>query len=338
MKRLLVLISVVTLTLTAGLAAYGYNRVGSYLGEPIDPGGGFKLVEVPKGAGFKTIVARLHAAEVVTDPLVFEWYGRYRKLGRRIKAGTYRIDLSTTPRALLTQLDEGSLPAQVRITIKEGWNRWQIAEHLAQAGLVDEAVFLARVERDQLEGRLFPDTYWIKQGATVDDVVRVLTSRFDEIFEEVLRGHPEEQTWRTDPAARAKLVNLASLVEKEARTDRDRKLVSRVFANRIAKRMKLQTDPTCVYGKDIWREVPHPRFCKDPDNRYSTYIIPGLPPTPIGNPGRAALDAAARPAKGAGSDKLLYFVARRDGSGEHHFSATYDQHRAAVKRFLVDRR
>ena len=338
MKRWIARLAVVGCLVAAGVAAYGYARVTGYLDAPIDAAGGFKLVEVPKGAGFKAIVARLHAAKVVRDPLVFEWYGRYRKLGRSIKAGTYRVDLSTTPRALLTQLDEGSLPPQVRITIKEGWNRWQIAEHLAAQGLVSEANFLARVKRDQLEGRLFPDTYWIKQGATIDDVVRVLTERFDDVFDEVIRGHPNEQTWRTNPAARARLVNLASLVEKEARTDRDRKLVARVFANRVAKGMRLQTDPTCVYGPDTWREVPHPRYCKDPDNRYSTYMIDGLPPTPIGNPGRAAIDAAARPANGPNDAKLLYFVARRDGTGEHQFSETYDQHRAAVKRFLVDRR
>ncbi len=338
MKRLIVRLIVLAALITGGLAGYGYLRASRYLDAPIDPAGGVRSVEIPKGAGFRTIVARLEAAGIVGDPLVFEWYGRYRQLGRRIKAGTYRVDLSTSPRALLQQLDEGSLPPQIRVTLKEGWNRWQIADALSAAGVVDRAAFLARVKREHLEGRLFPDTYWIKEGASLDAVIRVLTERFDEVFDEVIRGHPEERAWRTDPTARARLVNLAALVEKESRTDRDRKLVSRVFANRLSKGMKLQTDPTCVYGPETYREVPHPRFCRDPDNAYSTYMIEGLPPTAIGNPGRAALDAAARPAGGKGAAKLLYFVARRDGSGEHHFSETYDQHRAAVKRYLVDRR
>lgn len=317
-----------------GASGYLYLRVARYLDVQIDHRGGVRTVQIPKGAGFKAIVSRLAEADIVRDPLVFEWYGRYRKLGRSIKAGTYRIDLTTTPRRLLSQLDEGSLPAQVRVTLKEGWNRWQIADELAAKGVVDRAAFLRRVERGGLEGRLFPDTYWIKEGAALDDVVRVLTDRFDEVFEDVLRGHVDEQALRSDPARRDRILNLAALVEKEARTDRDRRLVARVFANRIAVGMRLQTDPTCVYGPDTYKEIPHPRFCKDPDNAYSTYVIDGLPPTPIANPGRAALDAALRPAEGAEASRLLYFVARRDGSLEHHFSASHDEHRAAVRRYL----
>ncbi len=334
MKRWIARLALLALLAVVGVSGYAYLRITSYLDAPLDAAGGTKAVRIPKGAGFKAIVGELRKAGIVRDPLVFEWYGRYEKLGRSIKAGTYRIDLTTTPRALLLQLDEGSLPPQVRVTLKEGWNRWQIADELAKQGVVDRAAFLRRVERDALEGRLFPDTYWIKDGASLDDVVRVLTDRFDEVFDAVLRGHPDEQALRTDPARRARLVNLAALVEKEARTDRDRKLVARVFSNRIVKGMRLQTDPTCVYGPDTYKEIPHPRFCKDPDNKYSTYVIDGLPPTAIANPGRAAIDATLRPAEGEKASKLLYFVARRDGSREHHFSASYDEHRAAVRRYL----
>ena len=95
--------------------------------------------------------------------------------------------------------------------------------------------------------------------------------------------------------------------------------------------------PVAMEDVRLYREVPHPRYCKDPDNRYSTYVIDGLPPGPIANPGRAALAAALRPTRSAEAEKLLYFVARRDGTGEHHFSETHDEHRRAVQRFLVDR-
>ncbi len=278
------------------------------------------------------MVAALRREGVVEDPLVFEWYGRYREVGRRIKAGTYAVDLSITPRELLGRLEAGTLPAQVRITIPEGYNRWQVADLLAKQGLVDRAEFLRRVERDGLEGRLFPDTYWVRKDAGLDAVIDLLTRRFDEVWEQLLKEQPGAKV------DRGRTINLASLVEKEARTERDRPLVARVFLNRLEKKMRLQTDPTCVYGPELYEETPHPRFCKDPSSRYSTYVIDGLPPTPIANPGRAALRAVLAPARGPGADELLYFVARRDGSGEHHFSATYEEHRKAVQRYLVDKR
>ncbi|MCA9538503.1 MAG: endolytic transglycosylase MltG [Myxococcales bacterium] len=336
MKRLLARLALVLVLAVFAGGAYAWHRLG-WLDRPLSTEGGLQAVEIPPGASFRAIVARLHDAGVVTDPLVFEWYGRYRGVGSKLKAGTYAIDLRDTPRELLAALERGTLPAQVRITIPEGFNRWQIADLLAERGLADRQAFLERVERDNLEGRLFPDTYWIREGASLDEVVRVLTDRFDAVFDELIRGLPGSARLREDGDARQRLLTLASLVEKEARTDRDRGLVARVFENRLARGMKLQTDPTCVYSERLYREVPHPRYCKDPDNRYSTYVIDGLPPGPIANPGRAALAAALRPTRSAEAEKLLYFVARRDGTGEHHFSETHDEHRRAVQRFLVDR-
>jgi len=332
-KRFLVRALVVLLLAALGVAGYAWHRVSSYLDAPLGAGG-TRLVTIPEGVTFRGAVAALAEAGVVTDPLVFEWYGRYRGVGRAIKSGMYAIDLSQTPRDLLEKLEDGVLPRRARLTLPEGWNRWQIADRVVALTDADRADFLARVEAEDLEGRLFPDTYFLQPEASAAEVLGVLTRRFDGVWAEVLKGHPDAEKLRRDGAARRRLLTLASLVEKEARTQKDRKLIARVFHNRLAKGMKLQTDPTCVYREDWYTQVPHPRFCRDPANLYSTYLIEGLPPGPIANPGRAALDAALRPADDAASRELLYFVARRDGSGEHVFSRTYEEHQAAVNRYL----
>lgn len=331
--RWLIRLTLFALLVAAGAAAYGYHRM-QWLDAPLAAEGGTARFEIPPGAGFKAIVARLADEGIVDDPLVFELYGRYREVGTRIKAGRYEVDLTQTPRELLAALEAGTLPPSVRITIPEGHNRWQIADSLAAAGLVDRAEFLARVEREDLEGRLFPDTYELHPDASLDTVIATLTRRFDQIWTAVLAAAPPAARPTTPEAIREVLI-LASLIEKEARTARDRRLVSRVFHNRVARGMKLQTDPTCVYGAEIYREVPHPRFCRDPESRYSTYVIDGLPPGPIANPGRDALAAALAPADDPQAAKLLYFVARRDGTGEHHFSETLAEHQRAVRRYLM---
>ena len=220
------------------------------------------------------------------------------------------------------------------MTLPEGYNRWQVADALSAAGLVDRAAFLRRVARDGLEGRLFPDTYWFRLGAGDDLVISTLTDRFDAVLAATLKDDPRAADLSKAGPARHRLLTLASLIEKEARTAHDRPLIARVFENRLARGMKLQTDPTCVYSDEHYTEVPHPRHCRDPNNAYSTYVIPGLPPTPIANPGRASITAALHPTDTPEARALLFFVARRDGSGEHHFSATLDDHEAATRRHL----
>ena len=324
---------IVTLLLGGG-GLYAWKRASAYLDGPIAAEGGKKRVTIEKGSTFKQIATNLEADGIVRDRLVFDLYGRFIGAGTNIKAGNYELDLSWTPRELLEKLQSGGLVPQLKVTIPEGFNRWQIADLLSEVKLVDRGRFLDKVEREDLEGRLFPDTYWIKIGAPLGEVVGVLTKRFDDVFEELLRGAPQETALRSDPAARRQLLVLASLVEKEAQSEKDRGLIARVFYNRLEKGMKLETDPTCVYSAVNYKEVPHPRFCKDKSNLYSTYMIPGMPPTAIANAGRASLDAALRPATTGNAAALLYFVAKRDGTGEHYFSATWEEHDAAVDRYL----
>lgn len=329
MKRLLLLILIAGL----GFAGYAYVRATQYLEAPM--GQGAKTVVIPEGATYRDAVNALRSAGVVTDWTVFYWMGRWRKLDRSVKAGTYAVNLSWTPHELMDRLAKGALPKQDRLTIPEGFNRWQIADRVAKLG-IDRAEFLRLVDAQDAEGQLFPDTYYLRPDATAADVVRVMRARFHSVFKALLIGHPDAAKYG-EPAARRALVIHASLIEEEGVNDDDRRLIARVFENRLAKGMRLQTDPTCTYAESLYKKRPHPRYCKDPSNRYSTYMIDGLPPGPITNPGRSALDAALRPATGPDAEGLLYFVARRDGSKAHTFSRTFDEHKAKVRTHLTGR-
>ncbi|MEZ4469358.1 MAG: endolytic transglycosylase MltG [bacterium] len=333
MKRFLLrslLFAVLAALVVGGFLGY---RAWAWLHAPLGEGG-LRLVTVPDGATFRQAVEAMARAKVVSEPLIFEWYGRYRGAGRNIKAGTYQVDMALNPMELLDKLEAGELPRQARLTVPEGWNRWQIADRVVALTATDRADFLRRVEAEDLEGRLFPDTYFLRPDADAAEVLKQLTRRFDQVFADVIAGHRDAAKLAKPGPERRRLIIMASLVEKEATTQRDRRLVARVFYNRIEKGMKLQTDPTCTYREDWYARAPHPRYCKAEGNRYSTYLIEGLPPGPIANPGRAALDAALRPADDPAAMEYLYFVARRDGSGEHAFTRTYAEHKAAVDRYL----
>ena len=325
------LLRALTAILVIGLlgAAYIQYRV-STLNEPIsDASADFRLVVTP-GMTFKQVTIRLKRDGIVNDALAFEWYGRWIGADRKVRAGVYTIAADWTPRRLLKELEKGTLPKAVRVTLPEGFNRWQMADRLAKAGLIDRTSFLKRVEMERLEGRLFPDTYHFNPGVQTDAVIERLNRKFKTVFRQVIEAtNPAKEIPNTE-----RLISLASLVQKEAGVYDDQRKVARVFLNRLKKGMKLQTDPTCVYGPKRYTRVPRPADCKDPNNLYSTYIIDGLPPGPIGNPGRDAIRAVLHPYTGPRATKLLYFVARRDGSKKHHFSESYKAHRQAIRTYL----
>jgi UPF0755 protein len=188
------------------------------------------------------------------------------------------------------------------------------------------------VSADSFEGYLFPDTYRFSRNTGAEAIIRRMNARFEEVYQELQSTNPAAED--VQDFSKHQIVTLASLIEKETRATHERPLISRVFLNRLEKKMKLQTDPTCVYGEETYREVPHPRYCRDRLNRYSTYVIDGLPPGPIASPGRASLKAALQPDTSPEAKTYLFFVARRDGSGAHHFTRTYDEHKKLVKKYL----
>ena len=316
----------VALICTCTTIAYGWWRLSS-LDHPISQGSSTLSFHIEKGASFKQTVVALTRSNIVQDPLIFEIYARYMGFDRTVKAGRYLLPGETTPRQLLAALSKGGLEQGVQITIPEGWNRWQIADLLTKHGLIHREQFLNRVRLEGLEGQLFPDTYRFDQKRDTDAVIKRLHNQYLNVWRALLGG-------RQPPADIDKLITLASIAQKESGHYDEQQKIVRVFLNRLARGMKLQSDPTCVYSAQHYREKPTPTACRDKANRYSTYVNPGLPPSPIGNPGKNALKAALNPYVGKDAGSILYFVATRDGKRRHYFSKSYKEHKAAVKRYL----
>ena len=293
------------------------------------------VLSIEPGDGFLAVLAKLRRAGV-TQGHDLEWKALALQLGvaSRIQVGDYSL-VDLTPRTLMHKLERGDV-IQQRVTIIEGWNFRTLREALAanlglkgeSAGLSD-AEIMKRIGRAGVhpEGRFLPETYLFTRGTSDLDILDRAADAMDEALAEAWAGREPDKAIDTPE----KFLTLASIVEKETGLATERPQIAGVFLRRLEIGMLLQTDPTVIYGigpsydgnirkRDLLTDTP-----------YNTYTRPGLPPTPIAMPGRAALAAVAHPAKG----KALYFVA--SGGGAHQFSATLDEHNAAVRKYQLKR-
>lgn len=327
--------AVFTVVLLCGLvgavAAATWTTVTRWVDAPMVFEGKVTLHIAP-GSAFRDVAAELSHIGVVKRPELLGLFARYTGQASRIKAGRHVVEPPLTPRQLLHILVDKAPRRDVLVTLPEGSNIWQVGDALAAAQVCGRDEFVRAAAGR--EGRLFPDSYFFNPGAAPQNVVKALTARFDEVWGELAKAHPKPHPAGLSDAA---VLTLASLVEEEAQLASERPRIARVLYNRLAKGMRLETDPTCVYSEEAYAEVPSPRRCKDPDNRWSTYMIPGLPPSAISSPGRASLEAALAPSTSKDDAALLFFVAKRDGTGGHHFSRTYAEHSNAVNRYLKRR-
>ena len=326
--------------LGAGALAVEVNR------QVLAPGAQ-RVVVIPHDSPWPEVVHILRREQLIRSRWAFELWARRQGLPSRVRAGSYRWRGPMSLPELAASLERGGQTQDVTLTIPEGWTIYHLADRLEALGLSSRAAFLEAACDEALlreldipgqcaEGYLFADTYRVAQGSSPRALIKRLHARWRQQWQALVQAHPEAlaQLSREHGLSAHDVVILASLVERETNHDPERALIARVFLNRLSKKMRLQTDPTCVYGPQTYREVPSPKRCKDRLNRYSTYVIQGLPPGPIGLPGRRSLEAALRPAQDAKALKALYFVARRDGSGGHHFSATFEEHKRAIDRYL----
>jgi len=310
----------------AGLSLHLMDRI-SDLDQPISETDKSFTVDIARGMTFKQVVILLEKKGVLQDPLVFEWYGRYAGLGSHIQPGRYQILPHWTAREVLAAITTQQQSKTIRVHIPVGWNRWQIAERMSSLGLVDADAFLRRVRIESLEGQLFPGSYTFDREVNTDGVIDQMVKKFEAEWTNLTQTYTDRFR-----LTEQELLILASIVQKESVVYEDQRKVSRVFYNRLKKGQKLQTDPTCTYGPNRHHRKPNPKDCRDSTNTYSTYVIKGLPPGPIGNPGRQAIRATLLPYSQEGADKLFFFVARRDGSGQHHFTETYAEHKRADRK------
>ena len=302
-----------------------------YLDTPRDPKGGPQVVQIPSGMSLRQISLRLAKAGIINHPETFFVLTRIMGQGRKMKHGEYKLWPSLSPREVLEVIRKGT-PLQYRVTFPEGLTMAEIGAELESQGLVDREAFMEQAADAELstslgipalnvEGYLFPDTYYFSRGMSAQAIIRKMVDRFREVFGQV-KALGEQKTRLTD----FQTVILASLVEAETNADQERALVAGVFVARLKKKMLLQCDPTVIYGLENFNGNITKEDLADP-HPYNTYVHPGLPPGPIGNPGRASLEAALYPA----DTKHLYFVSKNDGT--HHFSETYSKHQAAVRKY-----
>jgi UPF0755 protein len=244
-------------------------------------------------------------------------------------AGEYQLSSAMTPGLILEMLSTGKVYLH-RVTIPEGFTLQQIASLVDGMGLVAENRF-CQAARDpdlihrlgiggsSLEGYLFPDTYLFPKGIAVEKMIRVMVDRFHRLAEPLL-----EQGLPGRGLSLHEIVTLASIIEKETGKEEERSLIASVFTNRLRRNMRLESDPTVIYGVEGFDGNITRKHLRTP-TPYNTYVITGLPPGPIANPGLPSIQAALHPAE---SD-YLFFVARKDKT--HVFSRTWEEHEKAVR-------
>jgi UPF0755 protein len=316
------------------LCAFALLYFGYFFVSPAGMGKDEEIFVVKKGSGLRTIAAQLEERGLIKGKYPFMLWAYVKGCARDIKAGEYSFNRSMAPAKILGMLTSGEVKTY-SFTIPEGLTAEQIADLLESKNFVNKRdfVYLAsdrnliasyHVKGASLEGYLFPDTYMISRDMGARDLIDLMVDRFWEVFNSVVGGQEL-------PMPVKDIVILASIVEKETGLAEERSVIASVFLNRLKKRMRLESDPTVIYGLEDFTGNLTRKDLRTP-NPYNTYVHHGLPPGPIANPGREALKAVIHPAE----TDYLYFVSKNDGS--HHFSSTLKEHNRAVYKYQKRRR
>ncbi len=315
-----------------GVLAVDYLR---FLHSPMQPQDeASEILEIERGASVRWIASRLAEQGWIDRPLYFRLTARFNDTATRLHAGEYRLTPGQTPYRLLERLAAGDV-VHHRFTVIEGWTFEQIREALARHDTVrlelealsgDEVMEQISGKPDHPEGWLYPDTYSFPRGTTDREIYRRAHRRMEQALEQEWQNRAED----APVDSRYDALILASIIERETGIAEERHRVAGVFAERIDRGMRLQTDPTVIYGlgDDFAGRLTYADLARD--TPYNTYTRAGLPPTPIAMPSRAAIHAALHPDRRG----ELYFVATGDGG--HVFSETLDEHNEAVIKYQLD--
>ncbi|WIX34490.1 endolytic transglycosylase MltG [Salinicola sp. JS01] len=326
----------VVLMVLAALAAFaGYRYWQSQLDGPIALDAA-TIYEVPRGAAFSQVVDDLAARGIIAAAWPYQVLARVEPRAMQgLRAGEFQLEPGMSGRQLIAKLSSDQV-VTYRVTIPEGWTFRQMRQLLngaekldhRTAEMSDAEIMRALGHPDEHpEGRFFPDTYRYHKGVTDLEVLKRAYARMHKTLDEVWASRDDGLP--LDGLYQALI--LASLIERETGVPAERREIAGVFVRRLEKGMRLQTDPTVIYGMGDSYVGNITRADLQRQNAYNTYVIDGLPPTPIAMPGRASLEAAVHPAPG----DALYFVAKGDGS--HQFSRTLSEHNAAVRRYILNR-
>lgn len=309
-----------------------YKGLKSFFFEPAVPGSIQEfLVEVKPGSSFRSFCQELQEKGIIKNWRILDIISQVKKSDTQVKAGEYKLSPAMSPQEIIKKLSDGDVFKRI-VTIKEGMDIWDVASAVDLAEVVSDDEFLVAVRKPDiierfeiqavsLEGYLFPETYYFSGKQGVVDVIWRMVDQFYGRWDESYNRRLQELGFTMQ-----EILTLASIIEKESGNAKEQSLISSVFHNRLRNGMKLESDPTLVYGiKDYGGEVLNKH--KEIDSPYNTYKNFGLPPGPICNPGEDAINAALYPEE----SEYLFFVA--DGNGGHRFSATLREHNEAVRQY-----
>jgi len=291
------------------------------------------VLDIPKGSGLKNISSMLEEAGVIKSRYLFVGYVMSKGWQQRLKAGEYLFEEGSTVSRIAQKIAKGEVVLH-KVTVPEGLTIKEIAVLLDEKGVLSGREFLQEARNNKeilselpgrpltgLEGYLFPDTYTYTKGVTALEFIEMMISRFNEVYRS-LRSERDEVNLTDN-----EIITLASIIEEETGSVSERPLVSAVFHNRLKLGMRLESDPTVIYG--IGEDFDGNLTKNDlrTETSYNTYIVRGLPPGPISNPGKDSILAALKPA----DVSYIYFVSRGDGT--HYFSSNYKDHQRAVIKY-----
>jgi UPF0755 protein len=294
-----------------------------------------RILSIAPGDGFNDVLKKLRALDVKSgSDLEWKALAQQMKVASRLQVGDYAITSGLSPRSILQRLEDGDI-VQQKFTLIDGWNFRDLRKALKQTkhlkheidGMNDAEV-MAKLGASGMhpEGRFLPETYLYSRGTSDLDILQ----RSFDAMEEALKNAWKNRDDGLPLQSPEELLTLASIIEKETGNAEERAMISGVFIRRLNIGMRLQTDPTVIYGIGTAYDGNIRKKDLTTDTPYNTYTRDGLPPTPIAMPGIPALEAAAKPAEG----DTLFFVARGDGSGRHVFSKNLAEHNAAVRNYL----
>lgn len=329
--RAIAIAALIIIIAIGGFVGWSFARI---LGSPLTIVEGGESFQIAPGTSFGAVADALQDRGIITNATPLRIYARWTDQAASIQAGEYLIAQGTTPRQLVKQFTSGAVRLY-SFTIIEGWNQWDLLRALHDNPHIDASMssedWPALLEQlgantAHPEGLFLPETYHFPRGTPDRGVLR-------QAYELMQKALAEEWENRSDDAIVAtpyEALVLASIIEKETARADERTRISGVFTRRLKQRMRLQTDPTVIYGIGPTFNGNLTRKDLQTDTPYNTYTRHGLPPTPIAMPGRAAINAAVNPADG----EELFFVATGLGDGSHKFSATKEEHDLAVAEYL----
>ncbi|MFO7665482.1 MAG: endolytic transglycosylase MltG [Desulfobacterales bacterium] len=328
-KHFIIILSILFLIVIAGLLFL--LDITEYAKKPAGSDRTLKILTVDKGEGFNVTIANLNKAGIITDPIKFKLLALIKRYDTKIKAGEYALSSLMPPAVILDMMIRGKTYLH-KITIPEGYNLSQIAAVISGAGFGTKEEFIKKttdpsfisnlgIDAESLEGYIYPDTYYFPKDESVDNIVYATIERLWAVFKPEWKERAKELGFSIH-----QIITLASIIEKETGDKNERELISSVFYNRLKKGMRLETDPTVIYGiKNFDGNITRKHLSAK--TSYNTYQIEGLPPGPIASPGYDSIKASLYPAE----TPYIFFVSKNDGT--HYFSSNFKEHNLAVNKY-----